>query len=141
MLHLAVVERRDHRRAQNPSRDPGAGKRGDRLEPALGCRCPRLHAAGQGAVERRNRNRRARQSILRHLAKDVEVALDQRRFADDGNRMPEITKHLQYRTGNAEAAFGRLIGVGVAAERDRAAAVPFFPELAREQRGGGGLVE
>ena len=55
--------------------------------------------------------------------------------------MPEIAEHLQDPAGDPEAALDRLVRVGVAAERNRAADVPLFSQLLGEQRGGVRLIE
>src|SRR6266849_1780130 len=133
-LHLAVVERGDHRRRQNSGRHAGCGERGDRFEPALRGGGARLHMARQIAVERRHRDRDDRKLVARHLAEDVEIALDQRPFCDDRDRMAEIAQHLEDRPGDAEPLFGRLIRVGVAAERERPAAIVLLAQLGAEQR-------
>ena len=90
--------------------------------------------ARQLAVERRHRDGDAREPVARHLAEDVDVALDQRALGDDRHRMAEIAQHFEDRARDAEPALGRLIGVGVAAERDRPAGVALLAQLGREQR-------
>ena len=140
-LHLAVVEGRDHRRRQHPGRDAGLGQRGDRFEPALRRRGARLHLARQLAIERRDRDRDDGKIVARHLGENVEIALDQRPFGDDRDRMAEIAQHFEDRAGDPEPPLGRLVRVGIAAERDRAAGVSLLAQFRRKQRRRARLVE
>ncbi len=78
---------------------------------------------------------------LRHLGQDVEVAPDQRRFADDRDRMTEIAQHFEDRAGDLEPSFDRLIGIGVAAQRDRSASIALLAQFGSEQARGLRLVE
>ena len=134
-LHLAVVERRDHRRRQaRPVGTPAAASAAIVSSRRSGRGGARLHAARQLAVERRHRDRDDRELVPRHLGEDVEIALDQRRFGDDRHRVAEIAQHFEDRAGDAEPPLDRLVGVGVAAERDRPAGVALLAQLRGEQR-------
>src|SRR5258708_26746346 len=55
--------------------------------------------------------------------------------------MAKIAQHFEDRTGDAEPTLDRLIGIGIAAERERFAAVPLFAQLGREQSRSLRLVE
>src|SRR5665213_531714 len=134
VFHLGIVERRDHRRRQDAGRDAGLGEGGDGFEPALRGRRARLHDPRQLAVERRHRHRDAGEAPRRHFGEDVDVALDQCALGDDRYRVAEIAQHFEDLAHDAELALGRLIGIGVGADRDRPAAIALFAELGGEQR-------
>src|SRR4029077_20263851 len=85
------------------------------------------------AVECRHRDSRHRQPVARHLCENVEVALDQRRFGDDRDRVAKIAQYFEDRPGAAELALDRLIGIGVAAECDWAAHIALLAQLDSEQ--------
>ena len=53
-----------------------------------------------------------------HLSEDVDVARDEGRFRDDADRMVRTVEHFQDRTGDLEAPFDRLVGIGIGPERD-----------------------
>ncbi len=141
VLHFGVVERRDHRRRQHAGRDAGLGKRGDRFEAALRRRGARLHDPGELAVERCHRHGNASEPHLRHLGEDVDVALDERSLGDNRHRMAKIAQHFEDRAGDFKLALGGLIGIGVAAERDRPAAISLLAQLLLEQRRSLRLIE
>src|SRR5206468_12857413 len=126
LLHLAVAECSILRSALHRVRHPGGRESGDRLEATFGGCGARLHDAGQPPVECRHGDSGHRQAVAGHLAQDVEIALDQRRFGDDRYRMAKLAQYLEDRSRDAELAFDRLVGVGVAAERDRAADISFL---------------
>ena len=55
-------------------------------------------------------------------------------LGDDRDRVAELAQHLEDRARDAEPALGRLIRVGVAAERDRPAGVALLAQLVAQQR-------
>src|SRR5690242_8545874 len=67
-LELCIVERGDHRRGEDGDGHFGGGEGGDGLEPALGRRRTRLELSCKAAIERRQRDRDARETIARQCA-------------------------------------------------------------------------
>ena len=101
----------------------------------------RSGVAARGSMRRA----RARSSVVseivtiasRSLAISARMSMSRwisARFGDDRHRVAEITQHLEDRAGDAEPPLDRLIGVGVAAERDRPADVVFLAQLGGQQR-------
>src|SRR6516164_7125670 len=132
-LHLTVVEGRDHWCAEHSGWDPGTGKRRDRFKATFRCWRAWFHTAGEHAVERRYRYRYSRQLVPRHVGENVDVTLDQRRFADNRDGVTKFTQHFEDRPRDAKTAFDRLIRIGIAAQRQRLAGVSFFSQLGGEQ--------
>ena len=132
-FELGVGERRDHRCRHHRNRNAGLAQRGNGFDAPLGRGGARLERSRELAIERRHRHRHRRQAFLRHLGQDVDVALDQRRFGDDGDGMPGLAQHFENAAHDLEFAFGRLVGIGVGAERDRRAAIGGLGELGPEQ--------
>src|SRR5438309_691641 len=76
-----------------PAGGPGGGQRGSRVRPPLRGRRARLDDTSEQAVDGSHRDRRHRQPVARDLAENVEGALNQRRFGDDGERVAIIAEH------------------------------------------------
>ena len=93
------------------------------VEPALRARRARLELARELAVEGADRHEDLDQILLRHRPEQVEVALDQRRLGDDGDRVIALGQHFEDAAGDPVLALDRLVAVGVGAERDRAGLV------------------
>ena len=61
------------------------------------------------ATKDEHRDRDQRELFLGHLGEDVDVALHQRRFAYDRDRVTKIAQHFQDRAGDAKTPLGRLV--------------------------------
>ncbi len=101
----------------------------------------RVELARELAVEHRDRDEHADETLRRHRRQQVEVALDQRALGRDRQRMVALGEHLDHGARDLPLALDRLVRVGVGAERDRLAAVAGLRELGAQQRGGVGLRE
>lgn len=86
-------------------------------------------------------NARPRQTGLAHLAQNIRIARDQRRLGDDGERVPILLQHLQYLACQARFTIDRLVGVCVATDVDRLAAIARRIQLLAQQGGRIGLEE
>ena len=114
---------------------------GDGLEPRSRRARARLHRAGELAVERGDGERDLDQSSLRHGAKNVEIAQDERGFGDDADGMIGRGQKFEDATHDAVAPLDRLIGVGVGADGDGARTIGGIGELTLERSSGIGLGE
>src|SRR5208282_2290302 len=110
--------RRNVRRGHHARRNAGVVQRLDRLESFLRRRRARLHFPRQRAIERRHRHVHLDQPVAGHRGKEVEIAQDEVRFGDDGERMADMAQDLDQRARDAILPLDRLIGIGVSAERD-----------------------
>ena len=134
-LELLVVDRRNDRRGHDARRHAGVVERLDRLEPLLRRRRARLHLTRQRPIERRHRDEDLDQPVARHRREQVEIAQDEVRFGDDGQRMAGSAQDLDQRPGDAILSLDRLIGIGVGAEGDRRRVVPGRRKLTLEELG------
>src|SRR5579883_1631253 len=104
-------------------------------------------AASAAMVSRRRSGAAARGSMTRAslrsrvVTETVALAADKRRFGDDCYGMAKIAQHFEDRSGAAEPTFDRLIGVGVAAQRDRTTNVTLFAQFGGKQPRGLRLVK
>ena len=80
---------------------------------------PRLHLAGEPAVERGHRYRHLNEPPACKPRQNIEIAHHQRRFGHDRGRVAEAIQHLQHAARDLPLALDRLIGIGVRAEHDR----------------------
>ena len=119
-FHLVVVERRNRRRKHRAGGDAGAGERLDRPQPPVRRRGARLKPAGEVAVQRRDADEHGAQVFFGHGREQVEVALHQRGFGDDGERVFVRGQYLQNLARDAQFALDRLVRIGIAAQRNRA---------------------
>ena len=119
----------------------GLGQGLDGLETAPRGGGARLHAARELGVEGGDRDVDMDQAVAGEAREDVEVADDAGGLGDDADRVAGLGQDLEDRAGDAQAAFDRLVGVGVGAEGDRAGAVAGAGELGAEESGGVGLDE
>lgn len=103
--------------------------------------CARLQLACQLGVERGDGHRRHGQVLRRHRRQQVDVAFDQGRLGDQTDRMIAIVQHLQHVARDAQFAFDRLIGIGIAPQRDRLAAIAGPGQRLAQQIGSVGLGE
>ena len=62
--------------------------------------------------------RYAQQVLTVQRFEQIQIPQNEAVFGDDADRMLVLEKHLQQLAGNPKAAVGRLVAVGVAAERD-----------------------
>ena len=117
-FHLVVVERRNRRRKHRAGGDAGAGERLDRPQPPVRRRGARLKPAGEVAVQRRDADEHGAQVFFGHGREQVEVALHQRGFGDDGERVFVRGQYLQNLARDAQFALDRLVRIGIAAQRE-----------------------
>ena len=101
----------------------------------------RLHLPGEGAIEGRYRDKDLDQVVARHRREEVEVAQDEVRFGDDGERVASSGQRLDQRSGDAILTLDRLIGIGVGAEGDRRRPVSGCRQLALQKLSGAFLGE
>ena len=140
-FRLAVVEHRDHGCRHDADGNAGRGQRADGVDAALGRAGARFQAARQAPVQGGHRDKNLDEPLRGHGRKEIDVAFDQGRLGDDGNRVITFRQHLQDLPGNAQAALDRLIGIGVGAHRDRSHAIARPAYFPRQQRRGVGLGE
>ena len=81
------------------------------------------------------------EAVAGEAGEDVQVADDAGGLGDDADRVAGLGQDLEDRAGGAQAAFDRLVGVGVGTEGDGAGAVAGAGELGAEESGGVGLDE
>ena len=86
-LQFLVIDRGNDWRGHHARRHAGVVEGLDRLEPLLRRRRAGLHLAGEPAIERGHRDKDLDQTIPRHGRQKVEVAQDEVRFGDYGERM------------------------------------------------------
>jgi hypothetical protein len=94
----------------------------------------RLELAREVRSEVRDRDVRVRHALRRHRRDEIDVALDERVLGDDGERVLACGEHREDRARDAERALGRLVRIGVRAERDRARTIGGRSELQAQQR-------
>ena len=116
--HLVVGQARHDRRHHHAHGNARCGQLADRPQPVRGPRGPRLQFSGQIGVERGHGNKDGNATVARELTEDIAVAGDEGVLRDDRDRVAQLGAHLEAGAGQPELAFGRLIAVGHAAERD-----------------------
>ena len=105
----------------------------DRLQPLFRRSRARLHFSRQRGIERRHGERDLGEPALRHRPQNVDVALDERRFGDDADRMIGRRQHFEDRTHRPIGPLDRLIGIGIGADGDRARLVARRRQFALQQ--------
>ncbi len=140
-LEIPVGELRNHRRDIDAHRHAGLAERSDDRQPALRRRRARIELARELAVEHRDRDEHAHETLRRHRGEEVEVALDQHALGGDRQRMVAGGQHLDDAARDLPLALDRLVRIRVRAERDRVAHVARLRELGAQQLGGVGLGE
>ena len=124
-FELVIIEAGDDRGEADADRHAGIGEPLHRIETARGRRRAGLHGAGEVAVQRRDRDEGAGQTVAAHRAQDIHIAGDQIRLGDDGEGLAESLQDLEQAARDLLRALDRLIGVGIAAYVDALADV--FP--------------
>ena len=108
-LEVAVGELRDHRRDVDAHRHAGVAQRLDHLQPAVRCGRARIELARQLAVEHRDRDEHADETLRRHRGQQVEVALDQHALGRDRQRMVAFGEHFDDGARDLPLALDRLV--------------------------------
>ena len=94
-----------------------------------------LHNAFQFIVHRRYADRDRTKIHRSKLGQYVDVPFDQRALGNQADRVPVFEKQLEQRPGELRSPLGRLVGVGVGADRDWLAGVTgFFPAFEQSCR-------
>ncbi len=94
----------------------------------------RFQLAREFGIERGYAEVDRNQLLRRHLAQDVDIALDQRRLGDDRHRVAKPLQHLEQRARDLQLALDRLVGVGIDADCNRPTAVTGLAQLVIQQR-------
>ncbi len=141
MLERLVGQCRDDGRDQHSGRDAGRRERADRVQSARRAGRARLELARERRIQGRDRDESLDQVLAGHRRQQVDVALDQRRLGDDGERMVALGEHLDQSARDAVAAFDRLVAVGIGAESERRDAIAGARELVLQQLDRVGLGE
>ena len=106
-------------RDQDRNRDAGGGELLDRFEPKSRRSRARLHLPREFLVQRRHGDRDLNQSFTRHRREDVDVARDQRGFRHYAHGVIGARQRFEHAPHDAAALFGRLVWIGVGADRQR----------------------
>ena len=119
-----VGQPRQHRRHQHAARHPGRVEPGHRLHPPQGMGRARLGELPHLLVEGADGEVGPHVGVGRGLGQEVEVAEDQRRLGEDGERVAGLGQHLDDAPGEVVLALAPLVGVGVGAHGDVVARPP-----------------
>ncbi len=86
-------------------------------------------------VQRIDRDQHLHQVFACHRHEDVQIAFDQRVLGDDGARVMAFGEQFQCGAGQPPLLLDRLVGIGVAADVDRADHVAGFGQLRAQHLG------
>ena len=128
-----IVETRDDRRRHHGNRNACFRQCFYRFKPPFRRGGARLHLAGEFPVHRGDRHTHARQPLLRHWRKDINVALDQGRFRQQADGVIVRREDFQKLAREALLPLDRLVGIGIHAQRNRADNITGTRELALQQ--------
>ena len=127
---LIVVDRRNDRRHQNADGNVHGREAFDAAEPRGRRRDARLHDALQVVLQRRQAYGNRAQTIRSEVGDQVDIPFDQCALGNQAHRVPVGGEKFQQFPRNALLPFGRLVGVGIGADRYRFALVAgLFPGL------------
>ena len=140
-FHLIVIQGRDHRRGHHRHRDTGRAELFDRLQPAARAGRARLHPAGEFRVQRGQGNADAGEPQSGEFRDQVDVALDQRRLAQEAHRVAELGEDFQQAPRQPQPFLHRLVGIGVDPQGDDARHIAGARELAAQKLRPVGLEE
>src|SRR5450830_596951 len=138
-LQFAVVDHRDHRRAQHPHRDAGLAHHPDRPQPRLGRRRAWLQDALELIVQAGEADHHRHQPLARQFGEQVEIAQDQRALGDDRHRVPIAQQHFEGLPGDRVLTLDGLVRIGVGTQVDRRTHIAGLGQLLLQHIGGVGL--
>ena len=118
-LQLAVVDHRDHWRAQHAHRDTRVAHYPNRPQPCLGRCGARFQDALELIVQAGEADHHRHQPLAGQLGQQVEVAQDQRALGDDRHWVAVAQQDLKGLPGDPVFALDWLVRIGIGAQVDR----------------------